>query len=69
MEVLLRYGANPCQQNATDWTSLHSAAKRGNVEIMKLQLQNDPSDINISNSKGKTPLMIAVETNSVQMVR
>ena len=69
VEVLLRHGANPCQQNGTGWTSLHSAAKRGNVEIMKALLQGDLSDINIRNCKGKTPLMAAVEENKVQIIR
>ena len=69
VEVLLRYGANPCQQNGTGWTSLHSAAKRGNVDIMKALLQHDPSDINTANCKGKTPLMAAVEENKVHIIR
>ena len=69
VEVLIHYGANPCQQNATGWTSLHSAAKRGNVEIMKALLQSGPSDINIANVKGKTPLMAAVEKDKVQIIR
>ena len=69
VEVLLKYRANPCQQNGTGWTSLHSAAKRGNVEIMKALLQGDLSDINITNCKGKTPLMVAVEENKVQIIR
>ena len=68
VEVLLKYGANPCQQNATGWTSLHSAAKRGNVEIMKALLEGDLSDINITNCKRKTPLMAAVEENKVQII-
>ena len=69
VEVLLKYGANPCQQNATGWTSLHSAAKRGNVDIMTALLQKGVSDINITNCKGKTPLMAAVEENKVQIIR
>ena len=68
VEVLLKYRANPCQQNGTGWTSLHSAAKRGNVEIMKALLQGDLSDINVTNCKGKTPLMAAVEENKFQII-
>ena len=69
VKVLMRHHANPCQQNATGFTSLHSAAKRGNVDIMQALLQGDVSDINIANCKGKTPLMVAVEENKVQIIR
>ena len=69
VEVLMGYSANPCQQNATGWTPLHSAAKRGNVDIMHALLQGDVSEINIVNCKGKTPLMVAVEENKVQIIR
>ena len=67
--LLLSHGANPCQQNATGWSSLHSAAKRGNPDIIKSLLEGDICDINIANSKGKTPLMVAVEENKLQIIR
>ena len=42
-------------------TALHAAVMEGNVSIVKLLVEADPSDTHIQNNDGKTPMYIAVE--------
>lgn len=49
-----------------DWTPLHVAADRGNLEIVRL-LINSGADINVRNSDGRTPLHLAAKGGYVKI--
>ena len=69
VQTLMKYGANQCLQNATGFTALHSAAKRGKIDILQILLQEGSCDINVENKKGKTPLALAVEAKQKKAIR
>lgn len=43
-----------------DWTPLHIAAKRGNLDIVQLLIERG-AELNALNSMGQTPLFLAVQ--------
>ncbi|WOG86575.1 hypothetical protein DCAR_0205790 [Daucus carota subsp. sativus] len=49
------------QSDLNEDTALHAAVKKGNLAIVKLLVEADPSDTHIQNDDGKTPMYIAVE--------
>ena len=49
------------QSDLNEDTALHAAVKKGNLAIVKLLVEADPSDTHIQNDEGKTPMYIAVE--------
>lgn len=58
---LLQSGANLNARGLDNDTPLHDAAVNGHVKIAKLLVERG-ADINAKNSKGKTPLDVALPT-------
>ncbi len=60
LKLLLKYGANPNLQGTDEWnyTPIHWAAQKGNVEIIKLIANKSKIKVNfdIKDKKGYTPL-------------
>ncbi|MFT4792447.1 MAG: ankyrin repeat protein [Paracoccaceae bacterium] len=57
--------------NAADengWTALHIAARKGNVEIIRLLLKQPNLDVNAKNKWKSTPLMIAAGSGDLSIV-
>ncbi|XP_017236814.1 uncharacterized protein LOC108210071 isoform X2 [Daucus carota subsp. sativus] len=50
-------------------TALHKAVKKGNVAIVKLIVEADPSDSHTRNSEGETAIYIAAERGYYDMVK
>lgn len=67
---LLRDGADPNWRNTDDdtigHTSVHAAARRGNVDVLDVLLKHKDIDPCVKDSKGATPLKFAVEKNQVE---
>ncbi|XP_067653192.1 ankyrin-3-like [Haliotis asinina] len=61
--LLLESGADPSLVNRDGDNVLHLACKRGYVEIVKHVLKLHTLNINCRGSKGRTPLLLAVEYN------
>ena len=58
LEMLLRSGANPNQQDALGWTPLNWAAGKGDATMVGLLLAHD-ADVTLTGRDNRTPLMIA----------
>lgn len=56
------------QKNIGGASALHIAARRGNVEIAKILIENG-ADVNISDNEGWTPLMRAASSKNIDLVR
>ena len=65
VDKLLRDGADPNWRNTDDdtigHTSVHAAAKRGNVDVLDVLLKHKDIDACVKDSNGATPLKLAVE--------
>jgi len=51
------------------WTALHEATKQGHTHVVDLLLSKDESIVNDVDSWGRTPLMIAAESNRTETMR
>ena len=49
-------------------TALHLACRAGRVEIFEQLVENDEIDVDSITNAGVTPLMMAVESGSIQLV-
>ena len=68
VRVLIEEGVNVNHQSENDgWTALTEAASRGYTKIVELLLKNG-ADINLTNAEGKTPLSLAVNDETRQML-
>ncbi|KAL9056386.1 MAG: hypothetical protein Q9162_002977 [Coniocarpon cinnabarinum] len=69
VEMLLRFGADPCISSDGNWTCLHNSAKHQRTEEMvHLILEHDPTLINAKTSTGMTPLHVAAQFGNVEAV-
>ncbi|XP_074357047.1 uncharacterized protein LOC141696820 isoform X3 [Apium graveolens] len=50
-------------------TALHAAVMKGNIAIVKLLVEADPTDRHAQNRRGKTPIYIAVEEGYAEIVK
>ncbi|XP_017232772.2 uncharacterized protein LOC108206862 isoform X1 [Daucus carota subsp. sativus] len=50
-------------------TALHEAVRKGNVALVKLLVEADPSDSHTQNSEGETPIYIAVKRGYYDIVK
>ncbi|CAC5420935.1 unnamed protein product [Mytilus coruscus] len=72
--LLLQYNADPAMCDLSDNSPLHIASEfndKSNVDILEMLLENmkmNGHDLNICNSMGKTPLLVAVEQRAVQHI-
>ena len=60
VQELLVAGSSPNQPDATNTTPLHDAASQGNEKMIDLLLEQPGVEIEVKNSKGFTPLLVAV---------
>lgn len=65
--TLIEHGADVNGKATNDFTALHTAAARGNIESAKLLLDHG-ADINATSTDGKTPMSYAEERNHPEMV-
>nr|XP_017232624.1 PREDICTED: ankyrin-3-like isoform X2 [Daucus carota subsp. sativus] len=63
-KAFIRLATSPKQN-----TALHVAVLNGNVAIVKLLVEADPSDRHIQNYEGKTPIYIAAEKGYMAIIK
>ena len=68
-EKLLRRGAYPFKPDKDGSTLLHDACKWGWLDILKLVVGEADSRLDIKDSKGRTPLWLAVKNCRIGVVR
>ena len=68
-EKLLQRGAYPMKPNKYGSTLLHDACKWGWLDIVKLVVGKADSRLDIKDSKGRTPLWLAVKNGRIGVVR
>ena len=67
-KMLLQKGANITAKNKEDASAIHLAAREGNLQIVKLLINKQPSVVKDKNKSGETPLHIAAEYKKSQVV-
>lgn len=55
-EVLIRYGTDPTGRDSDGWLPLHLASESGDVELMKMLVQDKPSSVALRATDGRNAL-------------
>ncbi|KAI8770453.1 ankyrin repeat domain-containing protein 39 [Biomphalaria glabrata] len=69
VELLLAHCADPMAQDCDGMTPLHKSAENGKVQTFKILLRNNPKTIDITDSKGRTPLEVATSEEIQLMLK
>eukprot|EP01134_Creolimax_fragrantissima_P002894 CFRG2894T1 len=64
-KMVQNYLCDPNVKDNADWSPLHEACARGNIEIMRILIQNG-ADINQRGFQGWTPLHDAIDKNEIE---
>lgn len=69
LQVLLEKGPNLDLTDKFGRSALHYACKAGNLETLKILVEQEEIEVNCVTNGGKTPLMMAVEFGDPELVR
>lgn len=67
--LLLKENANTSIANTKGYAAIHTATKANNFVIIEMLLAKQPADLKLPTSLGLTPLLVAVESGHLKLIK